>query len=158
MKDRTSVGWLRRFWPLVFPLCYLVHLAEEYWGGEGFVGWSDGFLGAQLTVNRFILINVVGWSLMLVGSVLAVVVTRLRWLVIVFAALVLVNGVAHLFGTLASGSYSPGVASGLLVYVPIGAATLARTRRVTSPDTFWLSAGLGALLNVVVFLVAFGRG
>jgi hypothetical protein len=152
------VGWLGRFWPLMFPLCYLVHLAEEYWAGEGFVGWATRFVGAELTVDRFIIINVVGWSLMFVGSVLAVVVARLRWLVIVFAALVLVNALAHLFGTLASGSYSPGLASGVLLYVPIGALTLARAHRVFPPETFWLSAGLGGLLNVVVFLVAFGSG
>jgi hypothetical protein len=149
---------LGRFWPLVFPACYLVHLAEEYWGGEGFATWASRLVGADLTVDRFIIINVVGWSLIFIGSVLAIVLVRLRWLVIVFAALVLVNGLAHVLGTLASGSYSPGVASGVLLYVPIGALTLTRAHEVMAPDAFWLSAGLGALLNVVVFLVAFGGG
>ena len=29
-----------RYWPLLFPLTYLIHIAEEYWAGPGFPEWS----------------------------------------------------------------------------------------------------------------------
>jgi len=147
---------MQRWWPLVLPLCFLLHLGEEVAGG--FTTWASALVGAELTLARFATINVVGWSALMAGTVAGILVVRLRWLLAVIAALLLVNGVAHGIGTVVSGAYSPGVGTGLLLYVPVGGWALSRLRGELAAETFWCSVAVGALANVAVFALAFGGG
>lgn len=145
----------RRLWPLLLPLAYLAHLAEEWWGGEGFPLWASRFSGRTLTDERFLLINGVAWPLMLAGCLLAVQFPSLLWLAVSFATLLLVNGGLHLLGSVASGSYSPGTVTGVLLYLPLGIITLRRLHPLVSPKEFRGGVVLGIVLHAIVFVVAF---
>lgn len=67
VRDMTAKGepW-PRLWPLLLPLGYLLHLAEEQWGGVGLAAWASGALSAPLTDARFLVINGVAWPIVLV--------------------------------------------------------------------------------------------
>jgi hypothetical protein len=145
----------RSLWPLLLPFAYLLHLGEEWWGGEGFPVWASRFIGRSLTDERFLLINGIAWPLMLLGSFLAVRFPSFLWLMVSFATVLLVNGVAHLLGSLASGSYSPGTITGVLIYVPLGVVTLRRGWGLLAGRIFWKGVALGVFLHAVVFAVAF---
>lgn len=41
----------------LFPVTYLCHIAEEYWGGEGFYRWVARAAGAKLTAADFVTLN-----------------------------------------------------------------------------------------------------
>ena len=113
-------------WPLLFPLTYLFHVAEEYWCGERFFNWASRLSGVSLTEQTFLAINAVAWSAMLLASLLALWLSAMRWVVIPLAAAVLLNGTAHLMASVLSVSYSPGLVTGLVLWVPLGAVTLVR--------------------------------
>jgi len=60
----------RVLWVWLFPLTYVAHVAEEWWGG--FPAWASRLFGARLTDGAFWSINGVG---VLVFGVAAAVLT-----------------------------------------------------------------------------------
>jgi Protein of unknown function with HXXEE motif len=145
-------------WVWLFPVTYFLHIAEEYWGE--FPLWVSRFGGggAAYTSTRFLLLNGAALLLMVVGVILALKLARLRWLVISFGVSVLMNALTHVIASLATHSYSPGLSTGLLFWVPLGAYTLHRSWRVVRPRTFWASAAVGALIHAVVNMIALSGG
>jgi len=142
-----------RYWPLLFPLTFLVHIAEEYWCGGGFYNWSK-VLGMQMDGPRFLALNASAWSVMLLLSVLAVATERVRWIMISFAAAVTFNGCAHTIASVATVSYSPGLFSGLLLWVPLGTHTLRRAYAGVSKQAYWGAIVWGLVLHLLVTLFA----
>lgn len=141
---------LPRFWPLLFPATYVVHVAEETWGG--FPAWASRLSGVGLTEERFLALNVFAFCVMLLANLVAAGFRELRWLMLPFAAAVSLNGLAHLVGSLLSVSYSPGLVTGLLVWVPLGLYTLGRARAVFPRATFWAAVVAGLALHGLLLL------
>jgi len=151
-----AVPNLPRFWPLLFPLTYLVHIAEEYWCGGGFHNWSR-VLGMQLDGMRFLQINAVAWTTMLLLCLAALLVIRIRWVVVSFAAAVLLNGLAHMIASIATVSYSPGLVSGLLLWAPLGSYTLLRAYAGMTRRAYWGAIVWGLVMHSLVTLTALFR-
>ncbi|HEV2764662.1 MAG TPA: HXXEE domain-containing protein [Pyrinomonadaceae bacterium] len=152
MRQAETPRGLPRWWPLLFPLTFVVHVAEEVWCGEGFPAWATRLSGVEMTYERFLALNAIAWGVMLAGCLLAVVFERLRWLALPFASAVLLNGFAHTAATVFTASYSPGLLSGLLLWVPLALYTLRRARRFTERKTFWLAAAFGLVLHGLLTL------
>ena len=57
-------------WTWLFPLTYMFHIGEEYWGGEGFPLWISRVAGVHLTTENFLILNCVGAALMIAGIAL----------------------------------------------------------------------------------------
>ncbi len=144
-----------RWWLLLLPLAYLLHLAEEWWCGPGFAAWTEQAVGRAVSTTRFLVVNGVVWPLVLGLTVAAVRKPAFAWFVAAFSTLIVVNAVLHLLGSLATASYSPGLATGLLLYFPVGGLGLRWARAAMPPDRFALAAGLGVLVHVVVAVIAF---
>lgn len=145
-----------RLWPLLLPGAYLLHLAEEVWAPPGFARWAAEHLAAGFSFDRFVAINAVAWPLMLVAGILAATVRAARGLGVAGATILFVNGAAHLLATVATGTFSPGLVTGTLVYLPLGALCLARGARELAPGRFRLAIGLGLLAHALVAFLAFG--
>jgi hypothetical protein len=150
-----SEGRVREWWPLLLPCAYLLHLAEEWWGGEGFGSWMARAYGREVSPFRFLLLNGVVWPLFAVLTVAALRKPAVAWFLTAFSSIVLVNGVLHALGSLATGSYSPGVVTGTLLYLPLGAHGLAVGRRELPPQTFALAVLGGILTHVLIAVIAF---
>lgn len=45
------------WWPLLLPGAYLLHLGEEWWGGEGFALWMARAYGREVSTTRFLVLN-----------------------------------------------------------------------------------------------------
>lgn len=151
----TRESQLAGNWAWLFPLTYLVHIAEEYWGGIGFPAWVSRVAGAELTPERFLQLNIFAWILMFACILLALSVKPLGWLVISFGTTSLINALAHLAGSIITISYSPGLISGLLLWLPLGIYTLHRSRKLASRRAFLAGVSVGVLLHGLVFLLAF---
>jgi hypothetical protein len=151
------VTGLGRALPLALPAAYLAHLAEEVLGGPGFVAWMNARLAPGLTLERFVAINLIVWPLAL-GLCLAAAL-RPRWtaLAVPVAAALFVNGLLHAAASLAFGAYSPGTATGLLLYLPLGAAVLHRASRIVPPRPFALALVAGLAAHAAVALAALAR-
>ncbi|HYG78766.1 MAG TPA: HXXEE domain-containing protein [Pyrinomonadaceae bacterium] len=141
-------------WAWLLPVSYLAHIAEEYWGG--FPAWIARFWGVESSGANFLAWNGGALVMMCVGVALVLLTKSYRWLLVSFGTVVLINGVVHALASVATWSYSPGLVTGLLLYVPLGLYTLRRARgRVNARN---MRAGLivGVAMHAVVVLLAFG--
>ncbi len=136
----------------LFVPAYVCHLAEEFFGG--FPDWIARVVGRPLPPAGFVAINAVALVLMAVAIRAATRRESRGWMVIAIASLVFLNAVAHLLGSLATASYSPGVVTGAVIYFPLGAVVLVRAWDQAPEQQFWLGVAAGALANVAAFLSA----
>lgn len=150
-------GRWSRLWPLALPLAYAAHLAEEALGG--FVDWmrAQG-LAPTMDARRFLLLNALFFAVVSIVAVAAFVTRHrragLRFLAATLGAVLAMNGGIHLVASLGTATYSPGAATGALLYLPLGYALFARPGvGLAAPEktAAWVAA---AAVHVVVFLLA----
>jgi hypothetical protein len=132
-----------------------LHIAEEYWCGERFFNWASRVAGINMTEDAFLGINQFAWIVMFLGCVVATLAPEMRWLVVAFASAVSLNGVAHLLASIFTWSYSPGVVTGLLLWIPLGVFTLVRARGRVSRVGYLVGILLGFGLHTLVTLTAY---
>jgi hypothetical protein len=147
----SGVGW----WPLLLPLAYLLHLAEEWWGGEGFAAWTAMAVGRGVSTTRFLVVNGIVWPLFTALTIAAVKRPALRWFLATFSTVVVINAVLHALGSLGTASYSPGLVTSLVLYLPIGGYGLASASRQLSQREFALALLAGFLFHAAVIVMAF---
>lgn len=147
----------KQWWLLALPVSYLAHLVEEWWGGEGFASWTQRVVGAPVSETRFIIVNSIAAPLFVLGTVFAIVNDAWRWFAVTFGTVVLINGALHVLGSVGTASYSPGVITGLALYLPLGLIVLRRGRTQLSPVTFGVAVVLGVAIHAIVAIVAFWR-
>ncbi|MGH7427349.1 MAG: HXXEE domain-containing protein, partial [Candidatus Methylomirabilaceae bacterium] len=108
------------YWAIVGAA--FIHIAEEYWGG--FLIWFPKFTGLRMTRTRFVIVN----TLFVVLCVLAAISGQRR---LVFslsvAALIFINAIIHIVGTVRFRRYSPGLVSALLLYIPLAVYAYSRS-------------------------------
>ena len=141
-------------WAWLFPLSYLVHILEEYWGG--FPAWIARFWGVESSLSNFLSWNGGALVMMMVGIMLVLKTKSYRWLLVSFGMVVLINGLVHAIASVVTKSYSPGLISGLLLFIPLGAITLMRAREKVNRRTFRAGLIVGVLMHMFVVLLAFG--
>lgn len=153
-KDDAFAG----SWIWLFPAAYSVHVAEELWAPPTFYGWASRLAGVDFTAPAFLAANALFMTMMIVAVARVVRGIWAPWLVLVLATIVVLNALLHLTGTVLSRSYSPGLVSGLLLYLPLGGVTLARGARRLGEAALRrgvvVGVGIHALVPVVALLLA----
>lgn len=144
--------------PWLFPATYLIHIAEEYWGGGGFSAYMARARGVNLPASRFLWMNGIGLGLMILGVVLARRFNFTYWLLACLGAVVFGNGVSHTINTILSREYNPGLVSGLLVWIPLGLLTLLYLKRRMEPRRYLVAMAIGLGILVVVAVMALSGG
>lgn len=142
-------------WVTVFPLTYVVHIAEEYWAGERFYNWLSRVADAHMTKDSFLLLN---GSFMLV---MIVAVSIASWrkdhrILLVLASIVLINSLLHVFGSIFTASYSPGLVSAVVLWLPLAVWTFYHERRHVSTRQKVGAIVVGIIAHVFVSLLALG--
>jgi hypothetical protein len=141
-----------RLW--LFPATYAVHVAEETLAGEGFPAWISRLAGVDFTMPEFLQLNAAGLALMIAAVPIAARLGREWWMAALLGTVVLLNGSAHAAASLLTQTYSPGSVSGLLLWVPLGAMTLVRSRRRLTRRSGLLATAVGAVVHGVVSILA----
>ena len=137
-------------------MTYLIHAAEELRGG--FPGWVSGLAGISVTPELFLRLNTIFFAGMVAAVFLARYLPGAGWIAVTLAVSVALNGLLHLASTILTRSYSPGVVSGVLVWIPLGVFAL-RSMRARLPRAVFLFAFLGGVgLQVMVSLILLGSG
>ena len=142
----------RRWWPLLLPLSYLLHVGEEWFGG--FDVWSERALGMPIGADRFILLNGIVWPLVAILTVVAVRRPSWSWLLTSIATVLVVNAAFHSLASIVTSTYSPGAITGLCLYLPVGGYALLDGRRRLPPGGFGWAVLLGVAAHVAVVVVA----
>ena len=137
-------------WYWLLPLTYVIHIAEEYFGG--FVEWSARTSGSGLDVQGFLVLTTIGGLLTATGVYLSGRWRLHGWIPITMATIFTINSVQHLISTVTTSSYSPGLFSGLLIWMPLGLLVLHRAYRDHSAAMLLKSAAVGILIQGAISL------
>jgi hypothetical protein len=144
----------RRNW--FFPTTLPIHIAEEFWAGEGFLSWNARATGAVFTVSKFFTLVSIGFLLVLTGVLLARRYQKMRWIISALATIFLINGFSHVIATITHRHYSPGLISGVLLWIPFSIWILINEHRIASKRSFLSGTITGVLIHVVITLLSRG--
>jgi Protein of unknown function with HXXEE motif len=139
-----SCDGLAARWLWLFPMTYTVHIAEEGLAGERFYRWIHRVVGRELSGRVFITLNLLYLSAM-AAAVQRARMRRSEWIVPALGLITTANGFGHLVGSLATRSYSPGLVSGMTMWMPLGIVALQRSRRFL-PRKAWLRGVMGGFV------------
>jgi hypothetical protein len=149
----------RRLDPVwLFPPTFVLHLVEEYFVSGGFPAWAAHALGIGFTNAEFVAWNVFALFLMCVAAWLVSRHARFRFIEIALAVAVLGNVAAHVFGSLMTWTYSPGLVTGVVVWSPLAWIRLRSAQRASTWRARQAGTYLGlAVVVVTLAVVALGR-
>lgn len=144
------------FWTWIFPVTYLIHIAEEYWGGEGYSSYLLRLRGITLSPTRFLVGQAVAFALMIIGIILAKHLKFSNQMIVILGSVVFVNGVTHCVQTVAHGEYVPGLFTAIILWLPLGIATLLRFKGEMRTGSYWTSValGVGIILGVEILIIS----
>jgi len=126
----------------LLPVAFGLHVAEEFALPGGFGDWYRGYrpqYAARITPSYLLRVNVVGGAACLFMPLGAFDYRGgysfgglCTWCVL--TAAMALNGMLHLLGTIQTKQYSPGVVTGMAVYVPLLALSVAYFVRTGALD------------------------
>jgi hypothetical protein len=160
MKTQTSFpsAGAINFWLWVFPITYLIHIAEEYWGGEGYPAYILRLRGVHMSTTRFLVAQSLGVVLVTIGVILARRFKFPQMMLIILGAIVLVNGITHSVTALGIRRYGPGLWSSIFIWIPLGIFTLLRFKNEVGGRKYWIAIAIGVGVNVVVGILTMRGG
>jgi len=154
MRSREDDLLAPRFAIVLLPVVFLAHLAEEWFGG--FLAWTPRVLGYEIGLTRFVMINAIGFAIFAAGTLLSMRVGRFSWMAVSIAALLGLNGVLHFLATIGFATYSPGVVTGLVFYLPLSTIVLrSASKRMPRPG-FSKAVLIGVVAHAFVTIAALG--
>lgn len=142
----------------LFPVTYLIHIAEEYWCGEGYTAYLYRLRGVHLSTGRFFFFQGLGVVLICFGIVLSLQLRWPRFMLAIMGALVLSNGVTHTVTALRHGGYGPGLVSCVLIWIPLGLVTLILLQPGMPTLRLVVASSIGFGINATVALIALRGG
>ena len=140
-------------WATVFPVTYLLHVAEEYYCGGGFPQYMLKYYHVELTEARFLKLQRIGVIAMIVGLWLS---TKLRFpktMLVILASVILTNGAIHLIRSAANARYEPGLITGVALWMPLGLTTIYLNRAEMSSIRLIFSIATGLGISGLVELI-----
>lgn len=137
----------------LFPLTYLIHIAEEYWCGEGYPAYILRVRGVYLSTTRFLVAQALGTVLMAGGIMLARRFNFPHMMIIIMASSVLVNGLTHTLTSLSNLTYGPGVLSSALIWIPLSIFCLVHFKKDLNRKRYLLGVAIGLGVNMLVFVI-----
>lgn len=146
-------------WLWLFVLTYVIHVAEEYWGGEGYSAHLLHSRGVYMSPSRFLVVQAIGIALMAAGVLIA---KRLKFpnaMAIILGAAVLGNAITHIVNSLRTLKYEPGLISAVVIWVPLGLFSIIYFKRyVLNARRFWVSIAIGIGINVAIAVITLRGG
>jgi len=145
-------------WLALFPLSYVIHFAEEYWGGEGYPAYLFRLRGVHLSPARFLAFQAFGFVMFVAAGVISRQLKFPQFMIVVLGGLVLCNGITHTITALWAGGYGPGLLSSVLLWIPLGALTMIFMFGRMPYGRQALAALIGFSINGIIALVAIRGG
>ena len=149
---------LIRLFSWLIPVTYLIHIVEEYWGGEGYSAYIYRLRGVHLSPTRFLVAQAIGLILVTAGILIARRLGFPAMMMVILMMTLLGNVVTHTFNAITQLSYNPGLLTALLIWLPMGIFALVRFRSATGAKRSWIALGIGIGINVVVGVITMRGG
>lgn len=150
-RDERFIG----NWMWLFPVAYLGHIAEEYLAD--FNDWIAKFCHVESSDFYFLSWNFAALLGMVFGVLFVLKKKSYRWLIVGFGFAVLGNGLLHLYASIRSQTYTPGVATSLLFWFPLAVITIWRAWAVKMNKRCFIAGVIfGIVANIFILLFVFG--
>jgi len=128
-------------WLALFPASYIIHFAEEFWGGEGYSAYLYRLRGIAITKHRFVILQALGFVLFVVGCAVSYSLNFPQLMIAILSGFVFGNGVSHTITAIADRRYGPGLIASAVLWIPLGVISI------------WLLLGRMSNLRLVVGVV-----
>jgi hypothetical protein len=136
-------------WIWLFPATMALHVAEEAWTGETFPAWISRVAGVDLSLGEFLVLNAVALGVVVTATILA---RSQAWAVAALGTAMATNVAFHLGGALLTGSRSPGLATGIILWVPLATLALVHVARRARRRDLALGVAVGFAAHAMVSL------
>ena len=141
-------------WMWLFPVAYLLHIVEEYWAD--FNGWVEKLWQVESSDRYFLIWNGIALVAMAVSVSRVLKTKSWRWLILGFGWSVLGNGLLHLYATIRTQTYTPGVLTSIICWLPLAAFTICRACAVKMNARARIAGVVfGIVANIVILLCVF---
>lgn len=137
---------------ILLLVTYALHILEEYW--FGFPAWASAHTELAFTKEVFLRLNATFFVVMTACVAAGMLFAPAQWLALPLGTAVLINGTVHLIASLLTWSYSPGLVTGTLLWIPLGLRIIRASRLLWPPAGVRAGILLGAGLHVLVPLSA----
>ena len=137
----------------LLPLAYALHILEEWFAG--FPEWVALVVGSPLPRTAFVVINAIALTVMIAAIRVSTTREDDGWMAIASASILFINAFAHVLGSVVTRSYSPGLISGVVLYLPVAGLVLLRASSQAQRGAFGRGLAVGAALHAAVFIVAY---
>lgn len=137
----------------LLPVSYGIHIIEEWIGG--FPEWIAVVAGSPLPRGAFIIINAIALIAMILATRATTQSEKNGWMGIAIATIVFVNGLLHVFGSLTTGTYSPGLFTSLVLYLPISQLALLRAWFQAERSLFVRGVVAGVFAHAAVVAIVY---
>ena len=145
-------------WLWLFPITYLIHLAEEAWGGGGFSEHLLKTRGFRLKKRDFFLATGLSWLGMIALIAVAFELKFPQLLLVSLGTAFLANGLSHTATALRKARYNPGLVTAILLWIPQGAITLARLAGAMSSGRYLTGMFIGLVFQLTATLLSMVGG
>lgn len=142
----------------LFPVTYLIHIAEEYWGGEGYSAYLLRLRDVHLSPARFLAFQSLGVVLIIFGLIISERLKFPLFMLTILGALVLSNGITHTLTAIRHSGYGPGLVSSAVLWIPLGLVTLFRVFGQMTTLRYIVAVSIGLAINAMVGLIALRGG
>lgn len=141
---------------LLFPVTYLFHIAEEFWGGEGYPAYLLRAHGIHFSATRFVILQTIGIILILLGILIARRLNFPHLLLVILATVFLKNALIHIIRSAFAVEYQPGLVTSVLLWLPLGLGTLLHFRRSMRARRYVLGLAIGLAISVAIEMITLG--
>jgi multisubunit Na+/H+ antiporter MnhB subunit len=135
----------RRLW--LFVLVYPLHILEEFRG----LGVPQGI---NLSLKQFLALAVTGCLMMVGGILLSIRFHFPQLLEVFFGTIVVLNGLSHMVNCIIIRGYDAGVITGVLIFIPLGVASLIRLRKRMGWPRYSVGVAFGLVGQAILTVLA----
>jgi uncharacterized protein with HXXEE motif len=153
MLDNINSSFILAAWLLLFPLTYLAHIAEEYWGGDGYSKYLLTNFSVELSPQRFLVLHALGVFLMGSGVVLGIALRFPLTMIAILSSIILGNALVHTIRSVHSRMYSPGLITAAVLWLPLGLVSLLAAWSYMSAGKLTVALAVGFIANFIVELI-----
>jgi|SRR5580765_4154360 len=134
------------FWLWFFPVSYVIHAAEEYWGGEGYTAYLYRLRGVHIPKTRFVVLHLLGLAIISASMLIAYLLHYPVFIIVLFGALIFCNGISHTITAIWDRGYGPGLVTSVL-WIPLGALAVYDMFGQISTVRLAIATAIGLAIN-----------
>jgi len=157
LESLTFDSFTLAAWLTLFPFTYLAHVIEEYRGGGGYSNYLMTNYCVELSPEHFVRLQALGVFLMGLGVIAGLALRFPLTMVAILSAIVLGNALVHTIRSVQGWTYTPGLVTAVVLWLPLGSVSLFAVWPFISAGKFTLALAVGFVTNCVVELITTRR-